>query len=100
MIEVKKIFGFMLLAVCVFFMQPLMAGHWINCLYALVSVIAAVYYFDVSKRSTNFMIPFRLISAILAILAALLLVDAQLQHKDSSLLEKVEEVFRPAKRSE
>lgn len=100
MIEVKKIFGFMLLGVCVFFVQPLMAPHWINCLYALVTIIAAVYYFDVSKRSTNFRIPFRLISVTLTVLAALLLVDAQLQHKDSSLLEKVEEVFMPAKRSE
>lgn len=93
MVEVKKIFGFLLLGVCVYFLQPLLAAHWISCLYALVAVGAAMYYLHTSRKSTNFAIPFLLVSLMLFFLAGLLLVDAQLQRRDSSLFEKIEQVF-------
>lgn len=91
--EVKKIFGFMLLGVCVFFVQPLIAPPVATALYAIVTVIAALYYLHVSRRGSSFFIPFLMLSVLLLVTTALLLVDAQLQRNDTSLLERIEEVF-------
>lgn len=93
--EVKKIFGFMLLGVCVFFVQPLIAPPVATALYAFVTIIAALYYLHVSRRGSSFSIPLLMLSVLLLVTTALLLVDAQLQRKDTSLLERIEEVFAP-----
>lgn len=51
MIEVKKFFGFMLLAVCIYFLQPFLGIYISLKLYAILSLIASVYYFSTAQKS-------------------------------------------------
>jgi len=49
--EIKKVFGFMMLGVCVYFAQPIMSSMLTLQLYAGVLGIASVYYFVGAKTS-------------------------------------------------
>jgi len=51
MIEIKKIFGFALIGVCVYFLQPFFAQKTIIMLYSLIAFFAAGYYFFIKPKS-------------------------------------------------
>ncbi|MGD1997696.1 MAG: cytochrome c biogenesis protein CcdA [Candidatus Dependentiae bacterium] len=91
--EVKIIFGFALLGVCIGFAQPLFELYWAPFLYGLLALAASLYYFNRSKKDGSFSIPFMLLGIFLLITAGLFCVESYLQHDDSTLLEYVESVF-------
>lgn len=48
----KKIFGFLMLGVCAYFLQPFVPALYITITYTLLAAIAAVYYLLHAKQST------------------------------------------------
>lgn len=97
--EVKIIFGFALLGVCVGFAQPLFELYWTPFLYGMLALAAALYYFNRSKARNSFSIPFLLLGTFLFITAGLFCVESYLQRDDTTLLEYVENVFVAKKSS-
>ena len=69
MLEVKKFFGFVLLAMCVYVLQPFIGVYVVFKMYAVLSFIAAIYYFATSKESKIKI----LIGLLLLVLAVILL---------------------------
>ncbi len=51
MIEVKKFFGFIMLGMCVYFLQPFFTSWMIFKMYAILAFITAIYYFSTSNKS-------------------------------------------------
>lgn len=49
--EIKKAFGFMMLAVCVYFLTPLLNKEVILELYSLILLVSSVYYFCTAKQN-------------------------------------------------
>ncbi len=49
--EIKKAFGFMMLAVCVYFLTPLLSKEVILELYSLILLVASVYYFCTARQN-------------------------------------------------
>jgi len=45
--EIKKLFGFLLLGVCIHFLQPFISTNFINILYSLLVVVTVGYYVKV-----------------------------------------------------
>ncbi|MFH1644011.1 MAG: cytochrome c biogenesis protein CcdA [bacterium] len=66
MIEIKKIFGFALLAVCVYFLQSFFTPFIISGLYILVALSAAVYFF-MNKPKTTFKMILGAISSVITL---------------------------------
>jgi thiol:disulfide interchange protein len=94
MIEVKKIFGFLLLGVAAYFMQPLFAPLVISSLYAAICAGAAFYYVHVGlHQSVAFKIPFLLISFMLFTACILILVDGYYQEEGLSLAHAISSLF-------
>lgn len=91
--EVKTIFGFALLGVCISFAQPLFELYWAPFLYGLLALAASLYYFNRSKANGSFSIPFVLLGIFLFITAGLFCAESYLQQDDTTLLEYVENVF-------
>ena len=50
MMEVKKVFGFLLLGVCIYLLQPLMEEHYAMGMYGLLMLTGACYYWLSSRR--------------------------------------------------
>jgi len=87
--EVKKVFGFLLLGVCVYFLQPIASDMCINGLYLIISLTAGLYYGVYSRRSSTFKIPFVLLSTLLFTTSLLIAAEIYFQHFDSSLIEQI-----------
>jgi thioredoxin:protein disulfide reductase len=51
MIEVKKFFGFVLLAMCVYFLQPFFAFGTILKMYSIIAFVVSIYYFLTARES-------------------------------------------------
>lgn len=51
MLEVKKFFGFVILAMCIYFVQPFLSYSVVLKLYALLMCFVAVYYFATARGS-------------------------------------------------
>ena len=51
MVEVKRFFGFLLLAMCIYFLQPFFRTATIFRMYAILSGVSSAYYFSTSKES-------------------------------------------------
>ncbi len=66
MIDIKKIFGFAMFAVCVYFLQPFFMPNTITILYALVSASAAIHFF-ISKPKNYFKLTLSGISLLITI---------------------------------
>lgn len=49
--EVKKAFGFMLLAVCVYFLNPLLNNEVVLELYSMILLCSSVYYFCTARQN-------------------------------------------------
>jgi len=97
MVEVKKIFGFLLLGVCINFAAPLLAPLTITSLFAALLLIAGLYYVSRSKQGSRFSIPFLLLGLLLSGSALLTFINARLAQKGSSVQEWVHEIFSPKK---
>lgn len=65
MVEVKKVFGFALFGVCVYFLQPILSTTIISVLYSLIALVASIYFF-INKPRTTFKIVLGTISGIIA----------------------------------
>lgn len=74
--EVKIIFGFALLGVCISFTEPLCDSYSVAFLYAILSCIAAVYYAQRSRTTSSFAIPFAALSALLLGVAILFFMES------------------------
>lgn len=53
MTEVKKVFGFLLLGVCIYLLQPLVEEHYAMGMYGLLMLTAACYYWLTSKKAVQ-----------------------------------------------
>ncbi len=91
--EVKKIFGFLLLGVSIYFLQPVSEGLIINTLYLLLCLSATMYYIIRSKKSSSFKIPFMLLGILLFITSCLIATDIYFQRANSSLSEQIEQLL-------
>jgi thiol:disulfide interchange protein DsbD len=49
--EIKKSFGFMMLAVCIYFLSPLLNKEVVLELYSLVLLVSSVYYFCTARQN-------------------------------------------------
>ncbi len=77
MVEVKRFFGFLLLAVCIYFLQPFLSFGLALKAYAILSLAASFYYFATSKKNKIKIT----VGVILAVCAVLLLIKGM---KESS----------------
>jgi len=91
--EVKKIFGFLLLGVCIYFLQPVSEPLTISVLYLLLSCAAAIYYAWRSSGRSAFKIPFILLSFLLCLTSGLIVTDIYFQRTNSSLGEQIEKLL-------
>lgn len=91
--EVKKIFGFLLLGVCIYFLQPISDAFIINTLYLLLSLSATIYYAFRSKKNSAFRIPFILLAILLFITSCLITTEICFQCANSSLSEQIEQLL-------
>jgi len=87
---VKKIFGFLLLAVCVSFVQPLVEPATASFLYAIVVLSAALYYLHLSKKNKKLSLALVTIGGFLLLVTLLLCANGILQMQNLSLLEWIE----------
>ncbi len=91
MIEVKRVFGFMLLAVCVYFLEPFVEPEILSLGYAIVAIAACAYYIYLTlqqKKVNNMVIP-ALLVVVTAGLAKLLLFDAYLEAQEMNVIDWV-----------
>jgi len=51
MMEVKRFFGFLVLAMCVYFLQPFLRVMTTFMMYAILSGIASIYYFSTARKN-------------------------------------------------
>jgi len=73
MIEIKKIFGFVLLIMCVYFLQSFVSQVILFRLYAILVFIASLYYLITSRKS----LPKIIFAFLLATLAGFLLLKGR-----------------------
>ena len=97
MVEVKKIFGFLLLGVCINFATPLVTPMTITSLYAGLMLLAGLYYLSRSRSGNRFSIPFLLLGFLLSGSALMVFVNARLVEQGTSLSKRIGEVFAPKK---
>jgi thiol:disulfide interchange protein DsbD len=69
MVEIKRFFGFLLLAMCVYFLQPFLRVVTTFRIYAILSGVASVYYFSTYRENKIKII----VGALLAIICLFLL---------------------------
>ncbi|MBD3273107.1 hypothetical protein GF385_02035 [Candidatus Dependentiae bacterium] len=81
MIEIKKFFGFVLLAMCIYLFQPFLGGNAALKLYAILSFIMGIYYFITSKKSK-----IKIIVGIFFILLSIFLISWGIKQKRSKLM--------------
>lgn len=94
MVEIKKIFGFFLLGVCIYFLQPIAHPVTISLLYALLMLIAASYYAMLAqKQPAHARITLLFLAVLLGLLGSLFLYSAHLQSIGSSLGEVYESIL-------
>ncbi len=78
MLEVKKVMGFVLLIMCVYFLQPFFTENTLYKMYSLVCFIGASYYFSTSKRKILKII----LATIFTIIGILLLTKGMIKNKN------------------
>ena len=84
--EVKHIFGFLLLAVCVTYVQPLCDEATITLLYATLALFAAIHYARQSMQRTKLRPFFIIMTIILVSASGFGLVEGYLNITNQSLL--------------
>lgn len=65
--HIKTMFGFCILAACVYFAQPFIPDRIIFCLYALVAWVAAIFYLR-NARASKLALVLAIISSLLALM--------------------------------
>ncbi|MDQ5890299.1 MAG: thioredoxin:protein disulfide reductase [Candidatus Dependentiae bacterium] len=91
--EVKKIFGFLLLIVCAYFLQPITSDTFVNTMYVLICLAAGIYYAYRSRKNSMLKIPLSLLSALLLIAGCLLTAEIYFQQSDTTLIEQIERML-------
>lgn len=81
MIEVKKFFGFVLLGMCIYFLQPFLGENIGLKAYAILSLITGLYYIIKSQKSK-----FKIIIGILFIGLSIFLISWGIKQKKSKLI--------------
>ncbi|MBD3231757.1 hypothetical protein GF322_03785 [Candidatus Dependentiae bacterium] len=81
MIEIKKIFGFIMLAMCIYFLQPFFSFCFILKLYSILVFITSVYYFSTSNKNK-----LKIIFAILLVFLSLFLLSWSMIEKCKIIL--------------
>jgi thiol:disulfide interchange protein len=81
MVEVKKFFGFVLLAMCIYFFQPFLDGNAALKLYAILSLIAGAYYIIKAQKSK-----IKALIGIFFIILSLFIIFWGMKRKHSGLL--------------
>lgn len=81
MIEVKKFFGFVLLAMCIYFLQPFLGESATVKLYSILSLVAGAYYIIKAQKSK-----LKILAGILFIILSLFLIFWEIKGKHSKLL--------------
>ena len=86
MVEIKKFFGFVLLVICVYFLQPFFQFSTILKMYAVLSAFAAIYYFSVAQKSK-----IKIVFGILLAIFCLILLSWSLSKRKKFLAQNFEQ---------
>jgi len=91
--EVKKIFGFLLFGVAIYFLEPIASNTVVMSLYSLVACAAGIYYGLRARTAAYFKIPFALLSFLLFIVAQLLAFSAYYNLNLERFLDEISNVL-------
>jgi len=82
---IKNIFGFLLLAVCITYLQPLLSASSIMILYATLSLFAAIHYGAESKKKSSMRPVFILLTVVLLLATGFAITESYLNLDERSL---------------